>query len=78
MDVDRPRHRGLTTMRALFMCSLNLKLTRKHWADGNFGKANTNSFPDQQSLYCDEQHTRALYTKCGPHVGLLLFHGVLF
>ncbi len=67
-----PRHRGLATMRTLFTCSLSWEYKREQRPYGTQSLANTNSVPDQQSLYPDGQHTLAFYIKCVPAMGELL------
>ncbi len=69
-----PRHRGLTTMRALFItCSLNWDLRKEHGVCGTLGKAYTNSVPDRQPLHPDGQHILFELLKFNKEV-----HGGLF
>ncbi len=68
VDVAWSTPQGLTTMRTLFICSLNWELTKEHGVDGAPGKAYTNSVTDQHSLYPGRQHTLAFFTKCATPV----------
>ncbi len=60
-----PRHRRLTTMRAL-LASLNGN------KEGSKDLMVLRVSLRQQSLYLDGQHTLAVYTKCVPPVGVVV------
>ncbi len=67
MDVSRSAPTQLTTMRALFTCSLNWELRREHGVYDIPGEGSTNSVLDEQSLIRCTTHLYILHQICDNH-----------